>query len=828
MNKIKEALEKLFLKHRIISWYDDKAEMREIFEELIVKNVKKLKIENNEFGIKYQVMKQEPEQQFLIYSDQSKPLDEENWLLDLNLAFYEFSADRASMILQQLGLPYERKEFIVEHLDFFRSTRRADDLKELLESEDIPDQIVLKMIAVLANCDPELEKILYQLFVEFDQGKKSTYQDMEKYGLIPYFWKFIARKFNYRTETPTLKDLLIQLLQNCFYSNLKQPTWILNKEAAIFVNHWMDSAKYHQHFESLSDKIADQINLLKLLEEHDFHELLDCDAFRLVDKKIIYELKNKIVEDTIGYQEAADVIQKRTSKYWYSKFSHIYQALSFALTLKNLIKTVSLQIDSLEDGFENYVKSFYQFDYAYRKYIFHANNAEHIDLLKNLTELVENIYSNSFLLDLNRSWQQHIDLCETWKIAGIVSQRSFFDMLVKPFLVSDRKVFVIISDGLRYESGVELNELLLQENMYQSKIGSMFAQLPSYTQISMAALLPHKNISFQNKSSNIYVDQINSSGIPNRTKILQNSISESIAIQAKDFIEMNRDNGREFAKKYKVIYIFHNGIDAAGDNAKSESEVFDATEKEFEAIKKIIRQIINFNGSNVLITSDHGYIYQNRALEESDFCKVEKLGEINFSNRRFIVGKGLYEDACVKKFQANQLKIDGDEEILLAKSINRIRIQGGGNRYVHGGASLQEIVIPVIQFNKKRKSDTKKVNVDIIKSQSKITTNQIAIAFVQTDPVAEKVLPIELKIGFYSKDNKLLSDEIKLLFNSKSEDARNREQKHKFLFKGDANKYNNQSIYLKLMERIEGTNQFSDYKEDVYTLNISFTSEFDF
>lgn len=828
MERIKNSLEKLFQKHRIIFWYDGKAEMQEIFEELQIDNVKKLKIQNNEFAIKYQVIRQEPDQQFLIYSDQPKPADEENWLLDLNLAFYEFSADRASMVSQQLGLAVDRKEFVAEHLNFFRSARRVEDLKALLKAEDGEKQIALKMIAVNANCDADLEKILYQLFMELDEGKDAKYQEIEKYGLTSYFWRFVAQKYQYSHESPLLNDLLIQLLKNRFSSNLKQPDWILNKEAAIFVNHWMDSARYHRHFESLSDKVAKQINLKNILEEHDSNELLDCDAFQLVDRKIIFDLKNKILADAIRFQEAENIIQKRGSKYWYPKFAHIYQAIQYALNLKDLNKTIHLEIDSLAHGFESYVKIIYQFDYSYRKYIFHANEAEHPELLKDLTELIEKIYSNNYLLALNRKWQHHVDQCDKWEIPGVFSQRSFYDIFVKPFVAADKKVFVIISDGLRYESGVELNELLLQENMYQSKIEAMCAQIPSYTELCMAALLPHQMIAYRENSADVFVDQKNSGGIPNRSKILQDTATNAIAIQAKEFLDMNRDNGREFAKQYKIIYIYHNGIDAVGDNAKSESEVFSATEKEFDSIKKIIRQIINFNGTNILITADHGYIYQHKKLDESDFCKVEKLGKIFYSNRRFVVGKDLYEDNCVKKFQAKQLGIEGDADILLAKSINRIRVQGGGNRYVHGGASLHEIVIPVIQFNKTRKSDTTKVNVDIIKSHSRITSNQITITFIQTEPVAEKVLPIELKTGFYAKDDTLLSDEVKLTFNSTSSDARNREQRHKFILKEDATTFNNQSIYLKLKEKIEGTNQYTDYKEDIYTLNISFTADFDF
>jgi hypothetical protein len=59
-----------------------------------------------------------------------------------------------------------------------------------------------------------------------------------------------------------------------------------------------------------------------------------------------------------------------------------------------------------------------------------------------------------------------------------------------------------------------------------------------------------------------------------------------------------------------------------------------------------------------------------------------------------------------------------ETEALIPKSINRIRIQGAGSRFVHGGSSLQEIVVPVLEINKARKSDIEQVEMDIISGTS--------------------------------------------------------------------------------------------------------------
>jgi len=49
MNKIEEALSKLFIKHRIIFWYDENEELREHFDELDMDGIEKVVVQNNEF-----------------------------------------------------------------------------------------------------------------------------------------------------------------------------------------------------------------------------------------------------------------------------------------------------------------------------------------------------------------------------------------------------------------------------------------------------------------------------------------------------------------------------------------------------------------------------------------------------------------------------------------------------------------------------------------------------------------------------------------------------------------------------------------------------------
>ena len=165
---------------------------------------------------------------------------------------------------------------------------------------------------------------------------------------------------------------------------------------------------------------------------------------------------------------------------------------------------------------------------------------------------------------------------------------------------------------------------------------------------------------------------------------------------------------------------------------------------------------------------------------------------------------------------------------MIPKSINRLRVKGAGSRFIHGGASLQEVVIPLIKIQKMRQDTTKQVDIDIIKSTDRITTNILAVSFIQSETVTDTILPRTIRAVLRAEDDVDLSDTFKYNFDIEEGSERQREVKHRFLLSNKVNgKYKNQRAKLILEEPIEGSTRWRQYKEYSYTLNISFTNDFD-
>ncbi|TQO36593.1 uncharacterized protein (TIGR02687 family) [Arenibacter algicola] len=830
LDNIEFSLKKLFNNHRIIFWYDTKEELSEEFENLDEKDFKKINVKGNEFEVKHILVKQEPDAKFLLYFSGERPAHEDNWLLDLELAHHVFHTDQEAMYLQELGLDYYLKELVTEHIEFFRAKERRVKLKELLGVGDEHEAIRSKMLAVVFNSDyVSLSSFIQAHGTAFIYNNEKFDKDLNRYNLANYYWGKIKTRFNYEVEIPSIYDFLLEVFNSNFDLGGKAK---IPKESKLLLSLWQDSIQYKESFGKLSEKISVDIDLENKLNNISLDAIIDDNLFKLSDFKIIHELTDLILGEEISLDKSLQYIKQRENKNWYNQFENFYQCLEFgAKTISLIRKYRSRTFKSFNEGTQAYALELYEVDKMYRKFIWNYRQTNQNRILSDLCNKIEKVYSNDWLLAINNNWQSVIDDIKEWPTKQSWSQQQFFEQHVKPFMVKKQRLFVIISDALRYECGVELNNRLLAENRFQSYIEPIISSLPSYTQLGMASLLPNKDISFKGKSIGISVDGISSSGVQGRGKILEtNSGVRATAVKAEDFMKMNAaKDGRDFVKQYDLIYIFHNRIDKTGDDKTTEEKVFNAVEDEIQFLMDMIKRIGNsLNGNNMMITSDHGFIYQYNELDESDFSASNHKGEIWKDNRRFVIGRGLSNDGATKAFKASELNISSDADVLIPKSINRLRVKGAGSRFVHGGASLQEIVIPLLKITKQRQDTTTAVDIDIIKSTDRITTNIHAVSFIQSDLVGEQVLPRTIRAGIYAEDDELLSDHFKFHFDIAEGSERQREVKHKFLLISKATgKYKNQRVKLILEEPVEGTTKWKTYKDYYYTLNISFTNDFD-
>ncbi|MBX3639964.1 MAG: BREX-1 system phosphatase PglZ type A [Nitrosomonas sp.] len=850
-DRIAQALTKLFDRHRIVFWYDAKQELRDDFEALQLPGVEKLELTNNEYGIKYKLLREQPEQKFLLYREGPQPADLDNWLLDVQLAHGEFRTDQVAIWLSELELGLEFTDVVQAHAEFFQAIKRKDALKKLLQADDTAGQIRLKMLAVCTGSEPRMDAVVENLLDELTTKNTKEHEKfklVERCKLDAWLWEQMKRHYGYESSEPSIRDFVVTLFKDCYFQNFTTETenssdknfrdfrafrgQKLSSDALVFLKRWKDSRQFEDGFETLSGECAEVLGIEQDLAKRDFRELIELDYFRLIDQKIISDLVRAVAARTASSGDVAIWVRQRRQGHWYREYRHLYEAVDYAAQFTHALGEAKLEMDSLAEGVQRYSRFWYLLDQLYRKFTYHVRMSGQASLMGSLTEQIENLYSNNYLLKLGDRFQTFVDAASKWEAFPVRKQKEFFEHWVRPFLRKDNKVCVIISDAMRYEIGDELLSLIRQEDRYSAELEPALSMLPSYTQLGMAALLPNKALAIaDNETGNVLVDGQSSQGTVNRTKILQAALNgRGEAITAEDLMQLDRDGSRELLKCNDVLYIYHNRIDHTGDKMHSEGQAFEAAEQTLGDIVRLVKKLTAANANNILVTADHGFIYQHRPLDESDFASVEAKGEvILYRDRRFVLGKGLAESASLHSFSSEQLGLSGEVEVQIPKSINRLRLKGSGSRFVHGGASLQEVVIPVLKINKKRQSDVTAVEVDILRGASSvITSGQLAVTMYQAGPVTDKIQPRVLRAGIYTEAGDLISDSHDLTFDLSSDNPRERELQVRFVLTRKADEANGQEVILRLEEKHAGTSHYKEYKSLRYLMRRSFTSDFDF
>lgn len=825
-DKIQKVLNDLFDRYRLVFWYDEGAQMQGMASSIELPGVEVLVLDNNAFTIKYRILKGlQPERGFVVYCSQKQPDDADNWLLDLQQVAAPFSADMGSLYASECGIPLELKHSVVdEHIDFFKTADNRKRLTAKISQEMSVTDIELQMLSVTCKTEPSLDRIVWTLAAESINDSFDVYDKIEKYKLSNIFWKNVCDTFGY-SGSRQVKDLMIVLFNDDYQNNFEKAC--LKNEAHIFMRNWRDSGTFRDLYIKWAEKLEIELDVRKNVESLEYDQLVSIATYPCVDKVLAQRLQMDVLHETVSVDRMESIIDDRSGKIFFDVAEHTLKALLLAreITVAVNEKMNSLIINSAAEGFKLYCNELYEIDSLYRKFIREAEQAESKSLMNDVVSLVQGIYTNKFLDELARRWQPLVDGMNQWAIDGIIPQRMFYKWYVNPFVEKNKKIFVVISDALRYESMMELESQVKCMNRMETSMKSpMLSMLPSYTQLGMAALLPNEELSYDNDADVVFVDGISSMGTDNREKILKKTVAKSLAISAENFYKIAKP--KDFFKNYDLIYIYSNVIDKAGDDKASEGTVFKATEDELANIKRMVEIIRNANGTNILVTADHGYLYQNEALDESDFTNFKASGNVIKENRRFVIGSNLTSGNAVKTWNSEAVGLRPGRQIQIAKGMNRIRKQGAGSRFVHGGSMLQEIVIPVLHINITREKDVSPVDVDLLNKKSKLTTGKTQLSFYQMEPVEEKKLPLTLRIGFYDDAGTVISDVCTKTFDCRNDEVSQREWKHEFVFVEQLFKYNGKDVFLKLDRQIPNSTQYASYKEYSFKVSILFETEF--
>ena len=843
-----------FYKRRIIFWYDEEKEFEDKLDEIPLENAKLLVLTGtNNFAAKKLLTVDDTTSNYLVYSPITYESKEDDWLLNIELYSEAFRADLVSIWLNEVDLPQtpDFRRLMKKYRKFFGAqTRRTAFLKRNRGIDAAPQMHLTVMATICGTQDVRPNSIIKAVISNgTDMESNETFQSLVNFGADAPFWALVKQATGYfEEEDASIEKLVAHILLTATTRTLRTE-YLAGLDGFIstphqawcydFVSEWIAGDR-KEKINGILRNVEEELHLQSRFKQVPLEDLVGTELFPCVNECILTYLMTEINNHIVNVDEIVSTVEKRRTLAWYDAVQCSYEGILQVAKMQAFFLEHSAGFHTVEarNVWKEYADDYYRMDTYYRQYhlafgkSLTVGNDQLDDLFKQVTDRVEGLYTHWFLGELGNHWSDVCaeELVQYGHLLEVPQQEAFYRQKVKG---QENRVFVIISDALRYEVAASLAEQLRRETQSKVVLSACAGIFPTVTKFGMAALLPHKQLSIKERSNGdlqILADGM-STDAGNRDKVLKAANRNSVALKYKEIAPMKRAQRSVLVKGMDVVYIYHDKIDEASHT--SDSMVFPACDDAIEEIKNIVRIICNeFGGTRVYITADHGFLYTYSPLSED--AKVDKTTpseqDVEIDRRYLITRKGAKPDFLLPvKFMD-----DGYDAFAPRESV-RIKKKGGGLNFVHGGISLQEMVVPVIEYHylrndskayqrNKAKYDTKPVEVSLLSASRKISNMIFSLNFYQKDAVSDNRSAANYLLYFVDSDGKQISDTAKIIADKTNENGQERVFRCSFNLK--SLKYDNRASYFLVIADESGLQM--PQKEE-FQIDIAFAvDEFDF
>lgn len=842
-----------FYKRRIIFWYDEDREFEDKLGDIEIANAKLLVLTGtNNFAAKKLLTVDDTTSNYLVYSPITYESLEDDWLLNIELYSEEFRADLISIWMNEMDLPAtpDFRRLVKVYKKFFGAQPRRAAFTKLNKGITTASQMHLAVMSAICGTTDMQPGSIVQAVIRggTDMASNEVFQSLRSYGAEEPFWALvkqasgynegedasIARMVTHILLTATTRTLRIEYLAglDSFISTPHQ-AWCYD-----FVSEWIAEEEKPELIEILRN-VEEELNLRKRFQQIPIEDLVRTEVFPCVNECILTQLMTEISNHIINVDVITSTVEKRRTLAWYDEVKCYYEGILQVAKMQAFFLEHSAGFHTVEARkvWKEYTKDYYHMDTYYRQYHLAFGKSltvgnDHLDdLFKQVTDKVEGLYTHWFLGELGNNWSDACadELAQYGRVLEVPQQVDFYGQIEN----EDNRIFVIISDAFRYEVAASLAEQLRQETQSKVALRACAGIFPTVTKFGMAALLPHKELTVEERSSGglqILADGM-STEAGNRDRVLKAANSNSVALKYTDIAPMKRAERSALVKGMDVVYIYHDKVDEASHT--SDSMVFPACDDAIEEIKNIVRIIRNeFSGTRVYITADHGFLYTYSPLSED--AKVDKTTpseqDVEIDRRYLITRKGAMPDYLLPvKF------MDDRYDAFAPRASVRIKKKGGGLNFVHGGISLQEMVVPIIEYHylrndskayqrNKAKYDTRPVEVGLLSASRKISNMIFSLNFYQKEAVGDNRSAANYLLYFVNSNGKQISDTAKIIADKTSENGQERTFRCSFNLK--SLKYDNRASYYLVIADESGLQM--PQKEE-FQIDIAFAvDEFDF
>ena len=768
---------------RVVVWHDPDGEFAEELASIaddpssVACGVRGLRVMDarslGSFELKRTLLRDAPNQDVLLYAywplDLSGSTLAGNWVADVELWADHFQADWLSLLAGELGAEGAARDGLSRFRGFFSSkARRLRFAKAVPHPEDAADVALGVISCCLGSLSTGLPDIVRALLDALDEGQLPD--DLRKYGADAALAALLRARLGYDgplDDRDTLASTIaISALSCTLPETVLAPVAQLvsggYEEACLALwRDWQESDE--EALLGEARRIEAALGVPALLGKAALGDLVESDVLPCTGEAAVEAFMRSLAEGADRCGDALAAVARRRDLSWRDALAEFLDALEAAALMRAFHRDHAggFHLATASDVWAAYTSDWHAMDSHYRHLVAASDAARIVrpdapdglrDALDALSSWADGLYMNWYLPSANSCW---VGCAEAqWGRSGSVRelprQARFWDDVVQRELIGVARIAVIISDALRYEVGAELADRLAAQTKGVVRLEAMQSAFPSITEFGMASLLPHSTLELRREQGPYPLSGgIPTNGTANREKILQAADPRSRAIQAKDLVAAKRADRRGLVGDARVVYIYHNLIDATGEEYPTEDRVLSACSDAVDDLVSIVKILMNdLRINRVVVTADHGFIYTRQPLSETQKVSLSEVGaHVVYAGRRYAVTTDMPEDST---FVRLALEYDSSEPLwgVSPREVVRIKRAGAGERYVHGGASLQEMCVPVVsvRFSDNRsasRTEQEPATLALLSTSRRVTSAIFRVDLWQREPVGGKVLSAE-------------------------------------------------------------------------------------
>ncbi|MFN8353663.1 MAG: BREX-1 system phosphatase PglZ type A [Spirosomataceae bacterium] len=797
---IKDKIEKYFQQYpklRVLFFFDESCEYETEVAALDLENIRVVKWHNNDFTLKTKLYGEWHNEKVFLYCQRAAPNSQASYerfpLLGLLVANKELVLGDVGAFMEEFGLQKHQKALVTRFIRELKYAHVQEVCQPILTAENLDEAALMKGLLSAFLKLKQLEDwpvLVGNLLTLILPSKADELVKIERKITENGFFEVVQHHIHQFTGVSIgafNNEQLTHAAQRVFYNKITQNIPIASAndpyrhlkikepKTLLRLNQLLQEisrqSRLQTSFQGVLNEVANYIHGTVLVKEYGINT-----RFAAYNADMIWEVIRQqqpylsvTPRHVINSLEELSLQKDNTAT--------IKESLYFLIQAAKMHESInaisSYILDTPEAYLSTYVQEWQLIDAHYRRSI---KSFRKLDI-----EVSEKMALSAIHHEINTAYEKHVESANrewlkclaqfefNYKKLAVPKQYDFYKNEVAPY---DQKIVVVISDALRYEAAYELLSELHSDAQNTATIRYQLASIPSVTSVGMAQLLPSGDITFQEK--NILINGLSTAGIDHRQQHLAAYKAESSAIQYSDCEGVDREKLRELFKK-PVVYVYHDVIDATGDKKVSERRTFDAVADAIDELTQFVKKLhSSYNVAKVLITADHGFLYNDREIEEKDKENSISNKVVVSHNRYEIVAEAPKPEIGYQFPLSATTQFKESFFVVIPASVNRYKKAGVGHQFVHGGGSLQELVVPIIESSRKRVEISKKVTPRLVnKASLRIVSSILRVDIFQEKAISRTEKEVSISIGLY-KDFQLVSNEAFLILNSTSTTASER------------------------------------------------------